>query len=91
MLLAGFGRVEMNGEEVAWIQSVEWVLTTPFIVYNTGRAFAAPSSALQALVLYDVMMIITGFCGASLSLVFISICPRGLVSLVPRPQGDGLP
>ena len=47
-----------------YIQYIEWIITTPLIVMNTGKTLAASPSMITALMLYDALMVITGFCAS---------------------------
>jgi len=70
MLLAGYGRILTNGEEFIYIQYIEWIISTPIIVMNTARVLAASSSMIVSVIIYDLLMIIAGFCASVSSTVF---------------------
>ena len=71
MLLAGFGRIIINeDEEFIYIQYIEWIISTPLIVMNTAKSLSASSSMIHSLIIYDVLMIITGFCASVSSTLF---------------------
>lgn len=64
MLLAGYGRIISNGEEFFYIQYVEWIICTPLMIMNTANLLSAPSAMVTSVMLFDVLMIINGFCAS---------------------------
>ena len=70
MILSGSGRILLNGEEFIYIQYIEWIISTPIIIMNTANTLAASQPMVVSLILYDVLMIITGFCATVSSTIF---------------------
>ena len=65
-LYQGFGHVTLtNGESFSWITYVEFLVTTPLMLVNMASLIHAPHSVRVQLIIFDILMISTGFIGAS--------------------------
>ena len=64
-LYQGFGHVTLtNGESFSWITYVEFLITTPLMLVNMASLIHAPHSVRVQLIIFDILMIVTGFIGA---------------------------